>query len=212
MDKSQQNAIAFKTQNWRRVHIIGGPGSGKTTLARNLGQYLGIPVHELDKIAFEGPNFAPRPLHLRLAEIRDIASQPAWITEGMWLGWTDELLRSCDIIIWLDYLSWFVAAQRIVVRFARKGLKEMMYQSGLRKFTRIQDYKRNLIQLIGALRSSRMYYHNHAAEIPTDFVDSYAYSRSVTAAYLAPYYWKLMHLRSASDVSVLWLADGSLRL
>jgi glycosyltransferase involved in cell wall biosynthesis len=203
VNKSQQNAITFKALNWRRVHIIGGPGSGKTTLARKLGQYLGISVHELDKIAFEGPNFAPRPLHLRLAEIRDIASQPAWITEGMWLGWTDELLRSCDIIIWLDYLSWFVAAQRIVIRFARNSLKEVMYQSGLRKFTRIQDYKRNLMQLIGVLRSSRMYYHNQAAEIPTDFVDSYAYNRSVTATYLTPYYRKLMHLRNTSDVSVL---------
>lgn len=203
MNQSRQHSLTLKTQYWRRVHIIGGPGSGKTTLAKKLGEYFQAPVYELDKIAFEGPDFAPRPLDLRLAEVEEIASQPAWITEGMWLGWTDELLRNCDVIIWLDYLSWFVAAKRIIIRFARNGLREAKSQSGLRKFTRIQDYKRNLMQLIGVLRSSRMYYHDQALETPADFLDSQAYSRSVTATHLGPYHHKLLRLRKESDVSRL---------
>ena len=203
MNQSRHHSLTLKTQYWRRVHIIGGPGSGKTTLAKKLGEYVQAPVYELDKIAFEGPDFAARPLDLRLAEVQEIASQPAWITEGMWLGWTDELLRNCDVIIWLDYLSWFVAAKRIIVRFVRNGFKEVMSQSGLRKFTRIQDYKRNLRQLIGVLRSSRTYYHDQAVESPADFLDSHAYSRSVTETHLVPYRPKLLRLRRESDVSVL---------
>ena len=70
-----------------------------------------------------------------------------------------------------------MAAKRIIVRFVRNGFKEVMSQSGLRKFTRIQDYKRNLRQLIGVLRSSRTYYHDQAVESPADFLDSHAYSR-----------------------------------
>ncbi|MBV9897089.1 MAG: AAA family ATPase [Chloroflexi bacterium] len=35
-----------------RIHIVGGPGSGKTTLATRLGHLLRAPVHDLDMIAY----------------------------------------------------------------------------------------------------------------------------------------------------------------
>jgi len=43
-----------------RIHIIGGPGAGKSTLARRLGATLGLPVHTLDTVAYEGPEFTAR--------------------------------------------------------------------------------------------------------------------------------------------------------
>jgi hypothetical protein len=37
-----------------RTHVIGGPGSGKTTLAEQLSVYLHIPWYELDTIGWQG--------------------------------------------------------------------------------------------------------------------------------------------------------------
>jgi hypothetical protein len=35
-------------------------------------------------------------------DVGDILDTPAFITEGGFLGWTDELLAAADMILWLD--------------------------------------------------------------------------------------------------------------
>jgi adenylate kinase family enzyme len=56
-----------------KIHILGAPGSGKTTLAQVLSARLHIPHYDLDKINLEQES----PITL--------AEQPAWITEGIYL-------------------------------------------------------------------------------------------------------------------------------
>jgi adenylate kinase family enzyme len=88
-----------------RVHIIGGPGSGKTRLSKRLGVALGVPVHDLDLIAGDGapPNFLPsNTVAERVARVEEIIRSGEWVTEGSYLWWTDALLRAADTIIWLD--------------------------------------------------------------------------------------------------------------
>ena len=102
-------------QSVRRVHVIGGAGSGKTTLARRLAAHLDAPVYDLDEIGYEGGSGARRPLTTRLEDVRRIITQPAWVTEGAFLWWTDELLAAADLIVWLD-LPFRIAAARIVRR------------------------------------------------------------------------------------------------
>jgi adenylate kinase family enzyme len=86
-----------------RIHVIGPPGSGKTTLAQRLASSLRLPFYELDYIAWEeGYPGTERPLEVRLKEVHRIASQPAWVTEGVFLSWTEELLCEADCIVWLD--------------------------------------------------------------------------------------------------------------
>jgi hypothetical protein len=177
----------------RRIHIIGGPGSGKTTLARQLGARLELPVYHLDDVAFEGPNFVKRPLDQRMADVCRIAAQPDWITEGIFLGWIDKLLLAADAIVWLDCVSWLSASRRIVVRFARFGLEGVKHQPGLRKFTRYHDYARRLRQLSEALISSRQYYYSAVVErLVADPIES----RASTARQLAPYRHKVIHCRT----------------
>jgi adenylate kinase family enzyme len=184
----------------RRIHIIGGPGSGKSTLARQLGPRLNLPVYNLDKIAFEGIEFRERPLDVRLADVRRIAEQPAWITEGIFVGWTDELLRAADLIVWLDHLNWRIASWRIVTRFFGWAIQESKRQPGMRKFTRFQDYSRNLRQLIDVLATSRQYYSDkEAGTHNTDITKS----RAVTHQYLTPYRHKVVHCRSTHDIRLL---------
>lgn len=178
-----------------RIHIVGGPGSGKTTLAHEIGTRLGIPVHELDSIAFTGPDYAERSLSERLAEISTIASHPAWIAEGFFVLWTDQLLESADMIIWLDNVSWERSMWRTIRRFIRSALQEVKRRHGLAKFTRFRDYARHLKQLIRVFFSSRVYYHA-SAHLPDGRIES----RQYTAKHLTSYKDKVIHCYSDEGI------------
>ncbi len=122
-----------------RVHIIGGPGSGKTTLARQAAACLQAPYYELDKVGYEDGAGAERPLELRLADVRQIAMQPAWITEGVFLGWTHELFEAADTVVWLD-LPWRVVGWRIFKRHVMAELSGTNRHSGWRKLYRFMQW------------------------------------------------------------------------
>ncbi len=128
-----------------RIHIVGGPGSGKTTIALELGRMLEVPIYDLDEVGYEGGAGDRRPLDVRLADVRTIAAQPGWVTEGVFLGWTDDLLRAADVILWLD-IPWRVAAWRIVPRHVRATLAGTNRHPGV-------------LRLLRFLRVARRYYH-----------------------------------------------------
>lgn len=128
-----------------KIHIIGGPAGGKTTLARRLGSQLGLPVWHLDDVWFGGE----RPLTIgeRLAAVHDIAAGDAWVTEGVYLDWAQLLAESSDVIVWLD-MSRPVVVKRILVRHLMASLRRNNKHKGLRKlaiFTRwsISHYYRS---------------------------------------------------------------------
>lgn len=85
-----------------KVHVIGPSGAGKTTLARDLGKRLDLPVYALDPIAFTDRHWTIRPLADKMRAVHEILDKPGWIAEGGHVGWTDPLLDAADIIIWLD--------------------------------------------------------------------------------------------------------------
>jgi adenylate kinase family enzyme len=176
---------------------VGGPGIGKTTLARELGAQLHLPVYDLDKIAFEGNDFVERPLEIRLRAVHAIAVQPAWITEGIFLGWVDELLATADLIIWLDGLPWHTAVWRIVTRFVQGGWLEVRRQRGLDRFMRFRDYARNTQQLVGVMFSSREYYHSAATNVANE---ARRVTRAATASQLHPYRAKVIHCTNHEQI------------
>jgi adenylate kinase family enzyme len=101
-----------------KIHILGGPGSGKTTLAQTISSRFHVPHHELDKIGWKNGDRA-------VAYIEDafaIAKQPGWVAENIGLIWTDPLLYQADYIVLLE-VSWPVAAWRIIRRHISKSLR-----------------------------------------------------------------------------------------
>jgi adenylate kinase family enzyme len=177
----------MRSPQLRRIHVVGGPGSGKTTLARQLGLRLGLPSTDLDEIGYQAGAGAKRPLPGRLVDIRALAAQPAWITEGIYLWWVDDLFRSADLVIWLD-VPWRVAAWRILVRHVRTSLAHTNRHPGLRKLFRF-------------LLGTRRYYIDASLAEPRASDDDGAITRAHTARYVAAYADKLVRCSNSAEVA-----------
>jgi adenylate kinase family enzyme len=88
----------------KRVVILGRGASGKSTLARRLGEITGLPVIELDKVFWRTSLVAtPRDQWVVLQE--KLVVEDGWIMDGD-LGPYDAVevrLRAADTIIVLDF-------------------------------------------------------------------------------------------------------------
>lgn len=85
-----------------RLHIIGIPSAGKTTLAKSVSRLLGVPHHDLDPLAFVDDRWTLRAIPERDAMLGRILEEPSFVTEGAFLEWTEPLFAAADHIIWLD--------------------------------------------------------------------------------------------------------------
>jgi adenylate kinase family enzyme len=173
----------------RRIHITGGPGSGKTTLARQLSARLHLPCYELDEIGYEGGAGAERLPAVRLADVAQIASQPAWVTEGIFLGWTEPLFEAADRIIWLD-LPWRIVAWRIFTRHVMAELRGNNRHTGWLKLYRFMQWTHG-------------YYHHEVGIIDVHAEPEVSENRVTTAAYLAKFKDKVVHCQSPADVNLV---------
>jgi adenylate kinase family enzyme len=191
-----------------RVHITGGPGSGKTTLANSLAEITRFPVYHLDLIAMPTGHGAMAPLEARTDAVQRIAASPEWIAEGIHLGWTQDLLESADLIVWLYPHSWKVSAWRIVRRFTAQATSEAARQQGRRKYSRLPDYWRNARELLRGIREAREYEtSSRRAPLRTNS----PVTRADTESHLAPYRDKVLQLQRAGDVDQFVLAATSWR-
>jgi energy-coupling factor transporter ATP-binding protein EcfA2 len=85
-----------------RVLILGGTGSGKTTLARELAAALQVPHVELDSLYF-GPEFSTAPLPLLRERTSAAIAGDRWVTDGNKSAVRDLVWPRADTIVWLDY-------------------------------------------------------------------------------------------------------------
>ena len=88
-----------------RILIIGCGGAGKSTLARQLGEKLELPVVHLDKLFWkpgwveESSEEFDRKLAIELEKTR-------WIMDGNFNRTMPQRLSKCDTIIYLDFSRW----------------------------------------------------------------------------------------------------------
>ncbi|GAA0508398.1 hypothetical protein Ade02nite_61770 [Paractinoplanes deccanensis] len=176
----------------RRVLVVGGPGTGKTTLARRLSATLDVPHHDLDRIAYEptAPDapfwqWTRVPAERRLVAAQILPATAGWVADGLYAGWTAPLRDAADTVVWLD-LPAFVAVPRVLRRAAVHRLR-----GG-------DDW--DLASIRRVARGARAY-RTRPAATPADLAarDS-ANSTRTLALFLASSESRLIRCRSAADV------------
>lgn len=108
--------------NINRISIIGGSGTGKTTLADILGRELNLPVIHIDGINYL-PNWVERSKPDRDKIIKEYINQEKWIIDGTYRATLGSRLQRSDLVIYLDY-STFSQIKGIVSRRIKAGNKE----------------------------------------------------------------------------------------
>ena len=101
----------------RRVLVIGCGGAGKSTLARKLGERLGLEVIHLD-VHFWRPGWVQTPDEEWIPIVDELIEKESWIIDGSFNGTLDRRMARADTVIFLDLPRW-----RCLVRAIKRLLK-----------------------------------------------------------------------------------------
>ncbi len=130
----------------RRVAVIGGSCTGKTTLSRALAARLEVACVELDAL-HHGPNWTEAPAEV-LRERVDAALAAApdgWVADGTYyakLG--PSVLARADTVVWLD-LPFRIALRRVLWRTLRRGIARTELWNGNRETLRLAFTRQSIV-------------------------------------------------------------------
>jgi adenylate kinase family enzyme len=116
-----------------KIHIIGGPASGKTWLANHLSSQFKVSAFNLDDIFWDknsdryGIQTSPEK---RDDELRKILAFPSWIIEGVYYSWLMHSFQSADLIVVLKVPT-ALRDFRILKRFVKRksGIHKTKHES-----------------------------------------------------------------------------------
>ena len=130
-----------------RIHIIGGPGSGKSYVAAKLAVRFAVPACDLDNLFWDnatsryGIRADPAERDRKLAAV---VSGDGWISEGVYYEWLGPSFDAADYIIALTPPIW-IRHWRVIKRF------------WMRKFGGNQSKRESVLDLLRLLRWSHAY-------------------------------------------------------
>jgi adenylate kinase family enzyme len=97
-----------------KIAIIGSPGAGKTTLAKNLGDICKLKVYHLDRL-FWRRDWKGEDRETRIDILQKLVLEKQWIIEGTYLRSSGPRLEAADTIIFLD-TPFFICLYRVITR------------------------------------------------------------------------------------------------
>jgi adenylate kinase family enzyme len=105
----------------QRILLIGCSGGGKSTLARRLGEKLGLPVIHLD-VLFWKPGWVESSYEEFRPRVEAAVAGERWIIDGNFSRTFDIRMPRADTIVWIDQPRWLClwrAFWRSLTQFGR---------------------------------------------------------------------------------------------
>lgn len=170
----------------QRIHITGGPGSGKTRLGHRLAVAWSVPLHDLDGLLLAAENRVDRLSADGTAS--KLANLPAWVSDGVYVAWAQPFLERADVVLWLD-IPWRFASYRMIARHARLELTRRNRFPGWRRFYSFWRW------------AARYYASRNEPTIDRLGVPN---TRSTAMTALMPYHDKLIVCRTSSEVEYVF--------
>ncbi len=124
------------TNGPKRILVYGVTGSGKTTLAQQIGEITGFPLHSVDDEIGWLPDWVERSRDEQRDLASRIASSEEWVLDTAYGHWRDVVLSRTELIVALDYarllsLAWLLrrTVRRVVTgELACNGNRESLRQ------------------------------------------------------------------------------------
>lgn len=140
------------------IHIIGGTGSGKTTLSKTLAKKHNLKVYELDDFYWVSKeDYTKKQSYNEMCTtFKGLAEKDNYITEGCYYECIEELLNNADQIIFLNP-PFLIRRLRIYKRFlkTRLGLiksKRKPTLKGVKKLcNEAKDFYPQYIKIVNSL-------------------------------------------------------------
>ena len=92
----------LKSTKMQRIVVIGCPGSGKSTLSRELHNITGIPLYHLDMVYWNADKTTVEK-RVFLERLTTVLKKDNWIIDGNYTSTIELRIAACDTVIFLDY-------------------------------------------------------------------------------------------------------------
>jgi adenylate kinase family enzyme len=138
----------------RRVQVIGGSCSGKSTTSKRLAAILGVPHIELDALHHD-PGWTEASADVFRERVANAisAAPDGWVVDGNYFGKLDSfVLDQADTIVWLD-LPYRTAVRRVLWRTFHRSLRREELWNGNRESFRIAFSRESIV--LWVLRTHR---------------------------------------------------------
>ena len=103
-----------------RVLIVGSPGAGKSTLAREVARLTGLPLVHLDQLHWSAGWVESTRDELE-AKVREAIAAPRWVIDGNYGGTLQLRLIRADTVIDLDLPRWLCVFSIVRRAIAHRG-------------------------------------------------------------------------------------------
>ena len=104
---------------YRKIHILGGPGSGKSSVAAKIAATFGIAAYDLDDLFWDpaAPTYGVRAdKEQRDQALAALVRQESWVIEGAYYKWLTTSFERADLIVLLTPSVW-LRDWRLVKRY-----------------------------------------------------------------------------------------------
>ena len=137
----------------KRIVVVGGSGSGKTTVVGRLAELRDLPYVELDALHW-GPNWTPCPDDEFRTLVEDAIAGDGWVVDGNYYGKLGDLVfKRAELVVWLD-LPLRVTFPRLWRRTRQRMRDQTELWAGNRETWRSVLFSRDSL-FLWALRSNR---------------------------------------------------------